>query len=297
MAAGLNIGIDISDYRLRLVALRSSYRRLNLVSFNEVDLPSGIMVNGVIQQPEQMVEALKSLLKSIKGGRITQHAVRAGLPEQQSFFVTVPTTSIEREDIEREAIKNIPFKRDEMYFDTKLSKNKKTITIAAGKKEFVDQYIEVLEQAGLHLTGLTSETDAISHALFKGHNTNGVGHIIMDIGYARTTVIFYIRGEVYFTTSYPSIIEVTGINQKNLTAVVQQIIYFYQSHYAEYAQIENIILCGSGAYTAGITEMITKFSDVRTQLGDPFSNLKINRLAKKIKYPLAYSTAIGLALE
>lgn len=290
----LNIGIDISDLKLRVVALRKNYRRLELSSFGEVNLPPGVITSGVIQQPEALVTALKQLGKHIKGGR-TQ-VVRAGLPEQQSFITSLRIGDMSKDEVLRQAIKNLPFEKDQMYYDISLQKAHKVASIAAGRKEFVDSFITILETANFRLVGLHVEADAITQALFALQD-NHTGKMIMDIGMARTTVVFYLHSSVYFSTSYPSVVEGTSINQQNLTAVLQQIVNFYAEHYLQEAKLEKIILCGSGAYVDNISQFISQLTTIPTELGNPFQRLRMNHLAKKMERPLAYTTAIGLALE
>lgn len=290
----LSIGIDISDYKLRIVELRKKFRRLELASFDVVDLEPGVLVNGIIQKPEMLVKALKTLGRHLKGSHIK--LVRAGLPEQQSFITSTRIGTLVKDEVIHEAIKNIPFEKDQMYYDVSIQKVHKVASIAAGRKEFVDTFIKILEQADYHLVGLHVEADAIAQALFSGQG-NHTGKLVIDIGLARTTVIFYMHSSVFFTTSYPSVINDGIINQQNLASVLQQILNFYSEHYLAEATLEKIVLCGSGAYIDKVATYINQLTTIPTELGNPFSGLRLNHVSKKMQKPLTYATAIGLALE
>lgn len=290
----LSIGIDISDYKLRIVSLRKKYRKFELTSFGEIDLQPGILVNGIIQQPDALIDALKALGHHVKGAHVK--VVRAGLPEQQSFITSAHMGTLNKDEVVREAVKNIPFEKDQMYYDVGMQKTHKVASIAAGRKEFVDTFITILEKAGYHLVGLHVEADAIAKALFP-EEANHTGKMVIDIGLARTSIIFHMHSSVFFTTSYPSVIDGASINQQNLSAVLQQILSFYGEHYLSEATLDKIILCGSGAYIENIAPYINQLSNIPTELGNPFSSLRINHVAKKMQHPLAYTTAIGLALE
>lgn len=290
----LSIGIDISDYRLRIVELRKKFRRLELASFDEVVLEPGVLVNGIIQKPEMLVKALKTLGRHLKGSHIK--LVRAGLPEQQSFITSTRIGTLAKDEVIREAVKNIPFEKDQMYYDVSIQKIHKVASIAAGRKEFIDTFISTLEQADYHLVGLYVEADAIAQALFSGQG-NHTGKLVIDIGLARTTVIFYMHSSVFFTTSYPSVINDGIINQQNLASVLQQILIFYNEHYLAEATLEKIVLCGSGAYIDNTATYINQLTTIPTELGNPFSGLRLNHVSKKMQKPLTYATAIGLALE
>lgn len=292
-----SVGIDISDYKLRMVTLQKRYRKLQLRNYQEIDVPAGIIVNGSIQQPEPCIALLKELHKQFHGGIMRGRSVKVGLPEQQTFITTLPIDNFQPEIVEMEAIKSIPFERDEMYYNTEINRTMHTVSIAAGRKKYIEQYISILEQADFRPVGLYNEAVALRQALLpETQKLHQQGWIILDIGLARSTVVFVIDGSIYFTTSYPSVITPEGINQQNITAVLQQIMQYYQSHFSSLSQINGILLCGSGAYAPGITEIVTQFSGVQSQPGNPLHRLRLNNVSKRIHQPLVYTTAIGLAL-
>lgn len=291
----IHLGLDISDFRLRLVAIRKSFGNLKIHGFGEMPLPQGVVVNGSIEQPEQLVELLKQLPKNMIGGHLQDRDVNVGLPEQQTFLTTFPIDLTDQSTMEQEALRNLPFNEEDMYFEVEAVKNRQAVAVAAGRKEFIDYYIKVLEKANYRPTGLYAEVIAMSKALLYGHHSEG-GVVIIDLGQARTTTIFYIDRHVYFSTSYPSIVDQGQINQDNLNGVVQQLLGYYMAHFQERAALEKIVLCGSGAHAPQISAFIAQLTGVPTELGDPFSGIKESSILKKMDMPLGYTTAIGLAL-
>ncbi|MFA5995704.1 MAG: pilus assembly protein PilM [Patescibacteria group bacterium] len=290
----ISLGLDISDYKLRLVALKYGYRKPELSAFSEVELTPGVLVNGSIQQPEQLIIALKQLLKHIKGRYIHERNVKVGLPEQHSFITTIPADDLSKEQLTQEALHHIPFKESEMYYDIQVNRAHHIATIAAGRNAFIDTYLTLLEAADFHSIGLYVEAYAMTKALCNNHVTGGA--MIIDLGLARTTITFYLNQTVYFTTSYPSVIATQGVNETNLAGVITQMVSYYQEHFQKITQLQNIYLCGSGAYMPNITNLIAKYSAISTKLGDPFITLRSKRFYNKLPNPLAYTTAIGLAL-
>lgn len=292
-----SIGIDISDYKLRMVMLMKHYRKLSLRHYQEIDVPAGVVVNGSIQQPEQFAALLKQLHKELRGGIVSSRNVRVGVPEQQTFITTLPVESLQPEAVEMQAIKNIPFEREQMYFATEVDRNVHTVTIAAGRKEYIDHYIEILERAGFRPVGLYNEAVALRQALLpETHKLYHQGWVVMDVGLARTTVVFVIDGNIYFTTSYPSVIQPGVVNQEHLAGVLQQIIGYYQAHFSLVGPLQGIVLCGSGAYVSGIMELVTRYANVPAQPGNPLHRLRTNSASKRMRQSLVYTTAIGLAL-
>lgn len=290
----ITLGLDISDYKLRLAVLRYGYRKPELRAFSEVELAPGIIVNGVIQQPQPLILALKQLIKQAKGKRFRERTVRVGLPEQQSFITTLAAGNMSLEQLNKEAIRNIPFQESEMYYDEFSNPNRQTVTIAAGRKEFIDHYLTILESANFKPVGLYVEAHALTKALCPPHSTTST--MIIDLGLARSTILFYLQEAVYFTTSYPSVIDAQGVNQDNLRAVLEQMLHYYEAHYSKMSPLQQIVLCGSGAHVPNIPEFIAAMCQIPTQLGNPIQALRAVRLNKKLPNPLGFSTAIGLAL-
>lgn len=292
-----SIGIDVSDYKLRLAVLNKHYRKLQLRTYKEIDVPSGIIVNGNIQQPEQLVSLLKELHKEFHGGIVNGRNVRIGLPEQQTFITTLPIENLQPELVEDQAIKSIPFERDEMYYATEINRTMHTVSIAAGRKEYIDQYMQILDQANFRPVGLYTEAVALRQALLPDTNKlHQQGWMIIDVGLARTTIVFVVDGTIYFTTSYPSVMNQGTVNQQNIAAVMQQVNHYYQAHFSTLSPLNGIVLCGSGAYVSGIAELVTQYSGVQAQLGNALHRLRPTNMSKKMDHPLLYTTAIGLAL-
>ena len=183
-----------------------------------------------------------------------------------------------------------------MYYDVEIIRPQRTAVIAAGKKEFIDEFVSVLEGANFRPIGLYVEALAITKALLSGKEDDERGIIVVDLGLARTTVIFHMNSSVHFTTSYPSVLQDGAVNQDHLSAALQQVVQYYQSHFQDKAELVQIVLCGSGAYIANITDSISTITGVETVQGDPFQALQENHLSNKMEQPLVYTTAIGLTL-
>lgn len=290
------IGIDISDNKMRLVVLRSGTRHARLLSLGETDVPVGTITNGIITQNDQFVVTLKSLLHQIHGRTYSKNSIiNVSLPEQQTYVATVPMAVQDTTDIDELAARAIPFERDQMYFNTEIIKEHKAIMIGAGRKEFIDHYLELFEQCNLEPSGLYPETVAIANALLPVKLSES-GVVIADIGSARTTISLVVHNSIHFTTSYPTIVAQDGVHLDHLLGALQQVIRYYNDHLAQFSPLSKIVLCGSGAYTETITEVVTQGTGIPTELGNTFQHVRSSRRTKKMATPLTYATAIGLAI-
>lgn len=291
----LSAGLDISDRKIRLVTLRPSYRRMQLVSFAEIDVPDQLIQAGVINDAAAVIKLLRDLSKHNVGTHRQDRIVHVGLPEQQTFVATVPIDSFTKEVAEKETLKIIPFKAEDVYYDVQINRASRTASIAAGRKDYIERYLDVLEAAGFSVVGLHTEAEAMTQALLAPGKNSGT--IIVDIGLARTTVIFYLQNCIYFTTSYPSVLGSQGIMEQNFMSAMQQAIQYYADHFAEHQSLDTLVLCGSGAGLPNIADWVQHQLSVPAIVGDPLRLLKPNHLLTKFTDALGFTTAIGLALN
>ncbi|MCX6723772.1 MAG: type IV pilus assembly protein PilM [Candidatus Staskawiczbacteria bacterium] len=100
--------------------------------------------------------------------------------------------------------------------------------------------------------------------------------------------------------------KVSSIITKILDDLISQIkkyLNFYRDHSSyEYllpdGKKENILLCGEGAELKGLPEFVSKKLDIPAELGNPLSNLNLDKDKIIIKKELlSFTTAIGLALR
>lgn len=292
------VGLDISDHKVRLVGIGQSYRRLHMQMFAEADVPPGAIVNGNIVQPDTVIATLRELAKQHTSFPWHGHEVYLGLPEQHTFMsaIWLNNGGKDKADAEREARKILPIEPDQMYYDVQIQRSSKLACLAASQRVVVDHYLEVMKAANFSILGIHSEAEAVAKALIPVTD-EPTGYIIIDLGTARTTVAFYIFNAIFFSTTYPSVLVNGGLQQNNLIAVLQQLQQYYNEHFSATVLLTKIILCGSGAYIPNLVDWLKTLTTVPVQTGDPLFYFKPNHISKRLERPLAYTTAIGLALQ
>jgi len=206
-------GLDISQMALRLVQIRKRGKKNIIISQNEISLPKGTIVDGVINDEDEFLKALNALIKTAKGKKITTNRVVTVLPESKSFMKIIKVKKdIKRtieESIEKEIPRNIPLSEDEMYFDwqtidTRSHEDHKHITalIGAAPKSIIKQYTQILYKANLLPYIMEIEGASITRCLFDKNFSEGP-KIIIDFGAARTGFILYDKEMVQFSISLP----------------------------------------------------------------------------------------------
>lgn len=206
-------GLDLSDLSIKIVNIESDGSSDCVGSFASVVLPNGCIIDGEIQQKDQVVEAIKKVLANAGPKKIKTKKVICSLPETKAFLRIISIPKMDECELE-EAVKwemeaNIPLPLDQVYYDWQVipsellgDKNKISLLVVAIAKASVDQTIEVLELAGLEPVGLEIESIAQARSLLLEKNEKST-ILIVDIGDRRTSFSITKGGVPCFTSSIP----------------------------------------------------------------------------------------------
>lgn len=208
------IGLDISDFSLKLVQLNKSGESFSIQAINKIDLPAGIIDDGEIKNRPELIKNLKNLIDKPRFGKVSSHEVTACLPENKTFVKLIEIDNGPndlKETILAEMEKHIPMPLDEIYFDWQIvnkDQGKNLVLLGAAPKQIVDDYTNIFDELGLSVFALEIESSAICRALLPEENsrfkdTQPKNYAILDIGAKRTSMIFYAHKTILFTVSLP----------------------------------------------------------------------------------------------
>ena len=168
------IGLDISTSGVKLVELSDSGKgELRLECFASEPLPRGAVVDGNIENMEQVTEAVRRVWK--KSGTRARH-VALGMPPASVITkkIILPGGMGEEElelQVETEASQYIPFALDEVSLDFDIigvalhSPEDVEVLLAATRKEKVEDRVAVAEAAGLAPSVMDIESYAARAAI------------------------------------------------------------------------------------------------------------------------------------
>ena len=342
-------GLDIGDLSIKLVQLKrvgsiKSKPRFRLLNYRSIELPLGLIVNGELEKPE---EVRKRILRLIVGNKhqkpIKSPWVVACLPETKSFIklITLKKKSddIIEDDIPLIAKKHIPFAEgEESYIHHQIIRScidNTEILVGTIPKRIADAYTYLLESVGLGVISLEIEALALARAMITADKTyEGEARAILDIGAARSSLIFFDHGVIQFSTSLAFSGEVltTAISQeqkidmeeaeikkirtglmykknspevwtilmKQTDALIKQIntaINFYYSHFPDANRIKKIILCGGGSKLEGIDKVLSTRLKIAVRYGRTWKNLSTCQSLPNESASINYATGVGLALR
>lgn len=216
------------------------------------------------------------------------------------------------------------------------SNEKDNILVVAAPQKLIHSYLEAIKKAGLVVIALDIEPAAVCRALIKGTEGKNEAILVVDIGADTTSITIYDFESIQLTGSTHvagnSLTESLGkylnldfdkteaikrelINSNKdlnpklfnnaLKPVLSQLgqeISRSMTYYTNFAKnshpVSEILFCGGNAHIPGLTEFFEKTFNIKTEIGNPWTNVTAYPLKAipKLKASL-YTTAIGLALR
>ncbi len=184
-------GVDIGSSAVKVCQLQKTRKGYNLLVIGSATIPPDSVVDGVLQEPEEVGRVIAALFKNLKiknkkvGFSISGHSVivkkiRLEVMEEEKLC----------EYINNEAEQYLPFDADDMYLDFQDLKTaaagedeQTDIMLAAAKKDVVDGYLDMmLEQK---LNPVLVDIDAFALENIWEETARGRGNddvILIDIG-------------------------------------------------------------------------------------------------------------------
>ncbi|NTU69763.1 pilus assembly protein PilM, partial [bacterium] len=215
-------------------------------------------------------------------------------------------------------------------------KGKDNIIVVAARKKIIHSYMEALKKADLEVIALDVEPAAVARALIAAEETDKTAYLILDMGAETTTITIYDFGSIQITgstriagnTLTESFVKALKISVSDaedvkrhiinaerkikkplfdsaikpvLTKLAKEIersIGYYTNYMNSPHEIKKIIVTGGNAHFPGMTEFLADYFRIKTEIGNPWTNVTAYPLKAmpKLKASL-YTTAIGLALR
>jgi len=200
------LGLDIGSYSIKAVLLDQTKSGLILKDLGLINLPPGAVVEGTVQEKEVVINAIKKLLNSLKikaknvATSISGYSViikKINLPQQVREELA--------ENIEVEAEQFIPFDISEVNIDFQIlgqsagQEDQMEVILVAAKKEVIDNYIELLVEAGLVPTIIDVDVFALQNAFTRNYPEIQGTVALIDIGANKMNINVIKEGISLFT--------------------------------------------------------------------------------------------------
>jgi type IV pilus assembly protein PilM len=338
------VGVDIGTHSIKVVELRLAGKAIHLQSFGIAPVPTQAIVDGAILDKGAIVESLQGLLREHKIKRkqaamgLSGHSVivkKISLPEMSEAEL--------EESIHWEAEQYIPFDIDDVNLDFQIieggssEEGKMDVLLVAAKKDKIDDYTDLVIQAGLQPAVVDLDAFALQNAYEINYEVvPGRNVALVNIGAGFTNISVLRNGMTAFTRDisiggnhYTDAIQKefaisseqaervkTGEEQhggdpdavrrvmdtvsESIAVEIQRSFDFFRATSAD-QELHQILLSGGSARVKGLDSFLGQRLKLEVQVNDPFLNVKIN--AKKFdaeylkEHAPAAAVAVGLALR
>ncbi len=205
------IGLDISSFDIKLVELsESGNKTYRLDRYASEPLPKGAVLDGNIENIEQVADTIKKLLK--KSGTSAKNvalAMPASAVITKKIYLPAALSEQALEvQVESEASQYIPFSMDEVSLDFSVigpaaNEEDMEVMLAASRKEKVEDRVAVAEAAGLTAKVMDIESYAARAAvqrLIDKQANEGRDQVfaVFQLGAKRTYVYIIFNGDVVY---------------------------------------------------------------------------------------------------
>ena len=339
------IGIDISSSAVKVLELSKSGAEYCVEHYAVEPLPQNAVVEHKITDVGQVAQAVEKAVKR-SGTRYKHVAVAVPAAHVITKLIKMPANLTDPErlsQIELDADHYIPYPLNEVNLDFQVlgpsaaNPEEVDVLMAACRKEILDDYLAVIQTAGLIAAVVDIETYAMesAYALIAKHLPGGgIGKTVamMDVGATATTVnvihnnsSVYTRNHVFggrqlteeIQRRYGLSYEEAGLAKKQgglpdnyqidvlrpfmeaMSQEVQRALQFFYSS-TPFNKVDQILLAGGCAQIPGIEELVAARTGIPTLVTNPFSGMAFSsgiRSAAIHKEALSLMTACGLALR
>jgi type IV pilus assembly protein PilM len=166
------IGLDIGASSVKAVeiAMKSRDKGFELRSLGQAALPSEAIVQGAFLNSSAIVDAIR---EAIDSGRISGKDVAASVSGHSVIVKRVNLPQMSREELEDqiqwEAEQYIPFDVNEVNLDFQIldsneEEGQMDVLLVAAKKDLIDDYVQVISEAGLNPVAIDVAGFAIQNA-------------------------------------------------------------------------------------------------------------------------------------
>lgn len=330
------VGIDIGSSSVKLVQLSEQKGTYSLKNAGILPLPSDAIVDNSLMDTTSIVETIRDLVKSL-GTKVVDASCSISGNSVIIRKISLPSmTPEELEDqIAWEAEQYIPFDINDVnldfeILDTDLSASgKMTVLLVASKKEIIDEYVSVFNEAGLKLVVVDVDSFAVQNIYELNYTPAdnevvaliNIGASIMNLNVVKGGVSLFTRdvqmgGNLYteeiqrqfavssqdaehikITSDYPDRARLTEILSRvndTISLEIHRSLDFYNST-AEDQKIGKVYLSGGCAKVSRLSEVVSQRLGMPVELLNPLQKIVCNEKDFDLEYLQEISPFIAVA--
>ena len=336
------VGIDIGSSSVKLVQLKEQKGAYTLLNVGMLPLPSEAIVDNSLMDSTSIVEAVRSLIDSldVKVKDVASSVSGNSVIIRKILLPVMPPDELE-DQIHWEAEQYIPFDINDVHIDFQIlspdehDPSKMNVLLVASKRDIVNDYVNVFNEAGLKLVVMDVDSFAVQNAFELNYDADpdevvalvNIGASIMNLNIVKAGISLFTRdvqmGGNLYTEEIQKLYAVDlgeaeklklageGKRDERMAAIIsrgnealalemRRSLDFYNSTAGE-GKIARLYLSGGGAKVAQLSDAVEQRLGIPVELLDPFRNIKYSEKDFDPEYlgeigPLM-AVAMGLAVR
>jgi type IV pilus assembly protein PilM len=336
------IGLDIGSSAIKLVQVSHTKQGVTLENIAYSQLEQDVIYDGAIRDMGRVVESVKALIAT-HTIKVKNVALSVGGHSVIVKKISIPAVSDKdlSESIHWEAEQYIPFDPTDVYLDyqvlqTRPEQGQMDVLLVAAKRDVVDQYVQVVRDAGLKPVVVDTDCFAVQNAFELSYGLPqdqliALVHVgaenmnlnVISYGITAFTRDLHMGANLYTAeivkqmgVSYEDAeaYKLGGANQilpqevervlnamsENFAAEINRSLEFHLATSGE-ERFHKVYLSGGGARLPHLAAEIARKSRTEVELLDPFRAVRIDPKVFKMEYinhvaPFA-TVALGLSMR
>ncbi len=337
------IGLDIGSSNIKLVQLRERKGGYELDAFEVMHLPPDIIVEGSVIDSMRLADSIKEIVRKAK---VRAKNVALGIAGNSFVIIkriTLPEMTDEElsESIRFEAEQYVPFDIDDVNIDFQIigprdEPGQMDVIIVAVKKDIINEYINVVRDAGLSPVVVDVNAFALGNMYEINYEVEPNRNVaLVNIGANTININVLKGGETVFTRDASiggnlqseALQKALGITFENaervkrggavdgvveaeaeqalasasedLIAEISRSLDYFRST-AFHEEINEVILSGGGALVKGFADQLSNHMGIQVRRSEPFKNIHIPArfdLSSIEETGCIAAVAVGLAIR
>ena len=182
-------GFDLGSRTAKMIQLRPDGKKaLQVLGYGYANFPAEAIVEGIIVDPEEIVEALAPLMKQMSFGHISSKRVAAAMPVSKVFTRVLELPPMNTADlgaaVRLEAEQYIPVPLPDLYIDYEIIEKTTDhidVLMVGAPRAIADSYIKLFDLMNLEVAVLESSLSAVTRAIVSS-TPLGVPTLVVDVG-------------------------------------------------------------------------------------------------------------------
>lgn len=336
------VGLDIGSSALKAGEITATKKGFALKNFGMISIALGAIEEGNINDPENVADSIRQLFKAnnIKGKNVAISIGGYSVIVKKIDLQTVTEEQLQK-TIHLEAEQYIPFDISEVNIDYQIlgereaDSNQMSVMLVAAKKEMINEYINLVQIAGLNPCIIDVDAFALQNIFEVNYDLFDENVVLIDIG-ANKTSLNILKG--YSSVFMRDVsLGCSQINQKIISLIdcsfieaeqlklskqtdkispddlkqtvssvvsewsieIRRALDFYYSANPD-EQIKSIVLSGGGAHIKEFRQLLAAETSSKVETINPFKKLDVSaRFDPSYLAQIAPQAAIcmGLALR